>query len=357
MTDIHHLDSYDYDLPQGMIATHPASPRDAAKLLVWGNSNPEHRAFRDVIDYLESGDVLVVNNSTVIPARLRGIRPARPSRDNSSTAVPIELLLHQPMGNFAEWRVFAKPAKRLKTDDIIQFENGVTATVTGRIEEQVTLRFNLSPAEVHAFLNEQGEVPLPPYIERVADKSDVTEYQTVYADENAPGSVAAPTAGLHFTDELLEAIKAKGVTICEVTLHVGAGTFLSVMTDDIRQHKMHAEWGQVSEETAAIIRTAKENGHRIITVGTTATRLVETAARETGTIQAWEGETDIFITPGFRFNVVDKLITNFHLPKSTLLMLVSALMGGVPEMQALYREAIANNYRFYSYGDACLLTR
>lgn len=354
MTNIHDLNSYDYDLPQSMIATHPASPRDSARLLVWNNGQPEHKVFSDVIDYLNAGDVLVVNNSTVIPARLHGIRPPR---DETAPPVNVEILLHQPMGNFAEWRAFAKPTKRLRTDDIIQFDNGVAATITGRYEEQITLRFNMPPSEVNAFLQEQGEVPLPPYIEREADKSDVAEYQTVYADSDAPGSVAAPTAGLHYTEELLDKIRAKGVTICEVTLHVGAGTFLSVMTDDIRQHKMHAEWGQVSAETAAIIRKAKANGHKIITTGTTATRLVETASRETGEIQAWEGSTDIFITPGFQFKVVDMLITNFHLPKSTLLMLVSALMGGVPEMQALYREAIENNYRFYSYGDACLLTQ
>ena len=365
MTDIYDLNSYDYNLPQGMIATHPANPRDTAKLLVWNHSSssseavgqakePEHKIFSDLVDTLDQGDVLVVNNSSVIPARLFGVRPAR---DANSPPVNVEFLLHKMMDNPTEWTVFARPAKRLRENDIIQLPGDVTAIITGRIDEQVTLKFNIDVKDVFSFLQEHGHVPLPPYIEREDDQSDKREYQTVYADEQAKGSVAAPTAGLHFTDELLAKIKAKSVTICEVTLHVGAGTFLSVMTDDIRQHKMHAEWGIVTLETASIIQTAKDSGKKIMAVGTTATRLLETAARETGKIQPWQGETDIFITPGFQFNVVDKLVTNFHLPKSTLLMLVSAFIGGVPEMQALYREAIENNYRFYSYGDACLLTR
>jgi S-adenosylmethionine:tRNA ribosyltransferase-isomerase len=353
MTDSHTLNSYDYTLPKERIATHPAQPRDAAKLLVW-NTQPEHKIFADLIDYMEAGDVLVVNNSSVIPARLHGVRPAR---NEESPVVPVEILLHKPMEDFSSWLVFAKPAKRLRAGDILQFPENVTATITGRVEEQVTLKFNLQPQEVFTFLQAHGEIPLPPYIERAADETDAAEYQTVYADEEARGSVAAPTAGLHFTDDLLAKIIAKKIILAEVTLHVGAGTFLSVMTDDIRQHKMHAEWGHVTAATAAIIQNAKDKGHRITAVGTTATRLLETAARDTGRIAAWQGETDIFITPGFEFKVVDKLVTNFHLPKSTLLMLVSAFIGGVDEMQTLYREAIAENYRFYSYGDACLLTR
>ncbi|MDB5477789.1 MAG: S-adenosylmethionine:tRNA ribosyltransferase-isomerase [Alphaproteobacteria bacterium] len=354
MTNIYDLNSYDYMLPRERIATHPVSPRDAAKLLVWEQGRAEHKIFADLADYLHEGDVLVVNNSRVIPARLHGVRP---SRGGDAPPVNVEILLHRPLGDFSTWRVFARPAKRLRESDLVQFADGVTAEITGRAEEQVTLRFNLAPDAVSDFLHSHGEVPLPPYIERAADTSDAREYQTVYADDNAPGSVAAPTAGLHFTDELLTKLRAKNVTIAEVTLHVGAGTFLSVMTSDIRQHKMHAEWGEVSAATAAIIARAKETGGKIIAVGTTATRLLETAARDTGRITAWSGETDIFITPGFEFCVVDGLVTNFHLPKSTLLMLVSAFMGGVEEMQALYAAAIANAYRFYSYGDACLLTR
>lgn len=354
MTDIYDLNAYDYELPRTRIATHPAFPRDAAKLLVWNDGNPDHRVFNELMDYMNPGDVLVVNNSRVIPSRLHGVRPPR---DETSPPVNVEILLHQPIQDFSEWRVFARPAKRLKTGDVIEFPGGVTASVTGRAEEQVTIAFNLPAEAVSDFLDAHGEVPLPPYIERQADASDKNEYQNVYADENAPGSVAAPTAGLHFTEELLAKIRAKGVTICEVTLHVGAGTFLSVMTDDIRQHKMHAEWGEVSADVAKVIEKAKASGNRIFAVGTTATRLLETAARETGRVRAWTGNTDIFITPGFEFMAVDVLITNFHLPKSTLLMLVSAFMGSVKAMQALYAEAIAGDHRFYSYGDACLLTR
>jgi S-adenosylmethionine:tRNA ribosyltransferase-isomerase len=354
MTDIYNLDSYDYQLPRDRIATHPTSPRDAAKLLVWDHSEAEHKIFAELIDYLDEGDVLVVNNSSVIPARLHGIRPAR---DANSPPVAVEILLHKPMEDFSSWLVFARPAKRLRAGDIIQFPENVTAEITGRSDEQVTLKFNLQPEEIFTFLQAHGEIPLPPYIERAADVTDADEYQTVYADQDAKGSVAAPTAGLHFTDDLLAKLIAKKIVIAEVTLHVGAGTFLSVMTDDIRQHKMHAEWGSVSAASAAIIQNAKDKGHKITAVGTTATRLLETAARDTGYIAPWQGETDIFITPGFEFKIVDRLVTNFHLPKSTLLMLVSAFMGGVDEMQALYRAAIAENYRFYSYGDACLLTR
>jgi len=352
--NIFDLNSYDYHLPKEMIATHPASPRDAAKLLVWDQGKAAHRIFADLIEYLNEGDVLVVNNSRVIPARLHGVRPAR---DEQAPPVNVEVLLHKPLQNATEWSAFARPTKRLRTGDTIVFPGEVTAEITGRLEEQVTLRFNLPAAQVFDFLQAHGEVPLPPYIERVADSSDTAEYQTVYADAEKPGSVAAPTAGLHFTDDLLAKLKAKGVVLAEVTLHVGAGTFLSVNVDDIRDHKMHAEWGQVDAATAGLIRTAKARGNKIAAVGTTATRLLETAARETGQIQGWSGETAIFITPGFQFNVVDLLVTNFHLPKSTLLMLVSAFLGSVEAMQRLYATAIENHYRFYSYGDACLLTR
>jgi S-adenosylmethionine:tRNA ribosyltransferase-isomerase len=217
------------------------------------------------------------------------------------------------------------------------------------------LKFPYTAQEVERLLEKYGHMPLPPYIDRADDITDKTEYQTVYAKQ--AGSVAAPTAGLHFTDELLQAIKAKGVHVVEVMLHVGAGTFLPVTVDDIRQHKMHSEWGQVTQETADVIHQAKESGHRIFAVGTTATRLLESAVRETGTITAWEGSTDIFITPGFTFRVVDALITNFHLPKSTLLMLVAAFLGSVESAQQLYAQAIVKRYRFYSYGDACLLTK
>lgn len=346
------LATYDYNLPDGLIADHPVSPRDAAKLLVWPQG--EHKIFSDLADLLQPGDVLVVNSSKVIPARLRGIRPAR---DAQSPDVAVEVLLHRPKGDFAHWVAFAKPTKRLRDGDIIQFDKGVTATVTGREEAQILLQFNLAPEQMDGFLDEQGDVPLPPYIARATDNTDKSEYQTVYVDENAPGSVAAPTAGLHFTDALLQKLRAKGIEIVEVTLHVGAGTFLSVTVDDIREHKMHAEWGRLTESAADKIKAAKARNSRIVAVGTTATRVLETAARQPNGFASWEGETDIFITPGFKFNIVDRLVTNFHLPKSTLLMLVSAFLGGTAPMQALYAEAIARKYRFYSYGDACLLMR
>lgn len=348
--DIHALETYDYMLPEGQIAVHPVAPRDAARLLVWPGG--EGRIFADLPELLNAGDVLVINSSKVIPARLRGVRKAR---DASAPDVAIEILLHQPRSDFSHWVAFAKPAKRLRADDVIHFEHGVTARVEGRDDAHVILHFDLSPQDMEKFLDEQGDIPLPPYIARATDAADKQEYQTIYANEK--GSVAAPTAGLHFTDALLQRLRDKGVTIADVTLHVGAGTFLPVMTDDIRQHKMHAEWGRVTRETADIIQRAKRLGGNIVAVGTTATRLLETAARATGTIAPWEGETDIFITPGFDFKVVDRLVTNFHLPKSTLLMLVAAFMGGVPAMHALYAAAIAKKYRFYSYGDACLLTR
>lgn len=359
--DIFDLNSYDYTLPQGMIATHPASPRDAAKLLVWnasssseavGQTKFQHKIFRDLVDYFDAGDVLVVNSSRVIPARLFAVRPAR---DTQSPPVGIEILLHRPRGDFSQWTAFAKPAKRLRPGDILQIAEDFRAEIQGRDEDQVLLRFPYPPEQVEKLLQQHGHVPLPPYIERADDETDRSEYQTVYAD--TAGSIAAPTAGLHFTEELLDQLRAKGVIVTEVTLHVGAGTFLPVTVDDIRHHKMHAEWGQVTPETATIIQKARQSGKKITAVGTTATRLLETAARRTGIIEAWQGDTDIFITPGFEFHVVDQLITNFHLPKSTLLMLVSAFMGGIDAMQDLYATAIKNQYRFYSYGDACLLTR
>ena len=355
MTDIHSLSSYDYDLPPGLIATHPVSPRDAARLLVW----PDKRngIFVDLADEMQSGDVLVVNDSRVIPARLFGVRPKRPdTRDANATDVKVEFLLHKPRGDFTTWAAFAKPAKRLKEGDAVSF-NEMPATVLGRDGDQVIIRFEALPDEVEAFLDREGHVPLPPYIDRADETSDKTEYQTVYAAANAAGSVAAPTAGLHFTDALLKKLRDKGVQIVSVTLHVGAGTFLPVTVDDVRTHKMHAEWGRVTQETADVIQVAQIAGKRIYAVGTTATRLLETAALAHGQIRGWEGETDIFIMPGFRFNVVDRLITNFHLPKSTLLMLVSAFLGSVDAAQELYAYAIAEKYRFYSYGDACLLTR
>src|SRR5690606_5736447 len=251
----------------------------------------------------------------------------RPKRDATAPDVPIELLLHTPRGDFSEWTVFAKPAKRLKDGDRIIFADDFECVVTGREDDQVIVKFPYDGATTQTKLEAHGHVPLPPYIERPDEAVDKTEYQTVYADQS--GSIAAPTAGLHFTEELLQKLRDKGVEIVEVTLHVGAGTFLPVTVDDIRQHKMHSEWGQVTQQAADRINAAKARGNKVTTVGTTATRLVESAARKTGMVEAWEGKTDIFITPGFDFRVADRMVTNFHMPKSTLMMLVSAFLGGV----------------------------
>lgn len=358
MTDPFLLDTYDYVLPPELIAEYPVYPRDAARLLVCDGNAYTHKTFADLDTYLDAGDVLVVNASKVIPARLFGVRPKRVTADGRNDHAPdvsVEILLHQTRGNFTEWTAFARPAKRLKPGDRIVFSDGFEAEMIAREDDQVIVRFPYTPEQVEALLEQHGHVPLPPYIDRADDNTDRREYQTVYAEQ--AGSIAAPTAGLHFTDALLDRLRAKGVQIVTVTLHVGAGTFLPVTVDDIRSHKMHSEWGQVSEEAAAIIREAQQSGKRITAVGTTATRLLETAARDNdGVIGPWVGDTDIFITPGFQFRVVDQLVTNFHLPKSTLMMLVSAFLGGTQHTQALYATAIAQRYRFYSYGDACLLT-
>jgi S-adenosylmethionine:tRNA ribosyltransferase-isomerase len=349
---VYTLDTYDYSLPNELIATHPVTPRDAARLYVWPENH--HKHFYDLADYLQEGDVLVINNSKVIPARLRGIRRGR---EQGHPDVSIEILLHKPWQDFSKWIAFAKPTKRLREGDRIEFDKNVTAKIIGRDESQIIIEFNLPADSIENFLEEQGDIPLPPYIDRPTDAADKTEYQTVYVDEKNAGSVAAPTAGLHFTNELLDRLTHKGIVIVPVTLHVGAGTFLPVMVDDIRQHKMHSEWGSVSQEAVKAIQKAKANGKSVVAVGTTATRLLETAAQGDGTIKAWQGDTAIFITPGFKFQIVDRLVTNFHLPKSTLLMLVSAFMGDVNTMQRLYKTVMDHKYRFYSYGDACLLTR
>lgn len=350
MADIFSLDAYDFDLPADLIATHPVSPRDAARLLV--SDGHVDAIFRDLVRYMNAGDVLVVNQSRVIPARLFGVRP---KRDAVSPDVTVEILLHRPRGDFSKWTAFAKPAKRLRDGDKIMIADDFVAHVTGRDDDQILLEFPYGTSVVEKMLDKYGHVPLPPYMNRADETADKTEYQTVYARDT--GSIAAPTAGLHFTDTLLDALRAKGVVIAPVTLHVGAGTFTAVTANDIRQHKMHAEWGQVTAETATIIAAARAKGHAVTAVGTTSLRLVETAARQTGVIMPWAGDTDIFITPGFDFRVADRLVTNFHIPKSTLFMLISAFLGSINAAQSLYKTAIDRRYRFYSYGDACLLTR
>jgi S-adenosylmethionine:tRNA ribosyltransferase-isomerase len=340
------VDDFSFDLPRDLIADRPARPRDAARLLVVREGALEDRIVRDLPALLAPGDLLVLNDTKVIPARLRGVRGA----------AKIEALLIEPAGG-ARWTVLARPAKKLRPGDRIDFAPDFTAQVMARGEGgEVLLEFDRTDAELMDALNAHGETPLPPYISRPhgADTADRADYQTVYARE--PGAVAAPTAGLHFTPELLAALEARGIGRATVTLHVGAGTFLPVVAEDTEQHRMHAERGIVAEEAAAQINAVRAAGGRIVAVGTTALRLLESAADESGRVARFSGSTDIFITPGYRFRAVDALMTNFHLPRSTLFMLVAAF-AGLARMRAAYAHAIAGRYRFYSYGDASLLFR
>lgn len=339
------LADYDFELPDGRIALRPAEPRDSARLLVHGGAgNIADCVVRDLPTILRPGDRLVVNDSRVIPARLSGVR----IRGDAEAGVEVTLIAAD--GPFA-WRAYARPAKRVRPGDIVRFEGkagAVEAEVTARDGPNVSLLFRADPLTA-------GAMPLPPYIaaRRAPDARDESDYQTVYAEP--PGSVAAPTAGLHFTDPLLAALAARGVGLTRLTLHVGPGTFLPVTHEDIDSHKMHAEWGSISEAAVADILATKAAGGRVVAVGTTALRLLESAAHG-GELVPWVGETDIFIRPGFRFRVADGLMTNFHLPRSTLLMLVAAFIGLEP-MRAVYRHALAGGYRFYSYGDTSLLWR
>lgn len=346
------VDDFDFDLPEELIALRPVRPRDAARMLVVG---PEHNALadrgvKDLPEYLHKGDVLVFNDTRVIPARLFG------TRIRGEATARIAALLHKREADDT-WRAFVRPAKRLKTGERVDFACGLTAKVEERGEGgEVLFRFSESGTALDEAIARAGEMPLPPYIarKRATDEADLSDYQTTYARQL--GAVAAPTAGLHFTPELLKAIDARGVISVRITLHVGAGTFLPVSVDDTEAHKMHAEWGEITPEVAAIINRAKSNGGRIVAVGTTSMRLLESAADEQGTIAPFHADTDIFITPGKRIRAVDMLTTNFHLPRSTLFMLVSA-MRDTAEMKRAYAHAIAQRYRFYSYGDTSLIFR
>lgn len=344
------LSDFDFDLPENRIATRPAVPRSAARLLVATPDTITDAQVRDLPDWLRPGDRLVLNDTRVIPARLSGLRHRKSAQ--GETAARIEVTLLEPRAN-GTWSALIKPLKKLKPGETVRFSDDLGAELVYVSDGQGLLRFNLTGEDFDAALASAGAMPLPPYIaaKRPADEQDKTDYQTVFA--RTPGAVAAPTASLHFDEALLATLAERGVKITYVTLHVGAGTFLPVKVDDVTHHRMHAEWGQVSAQAAAEIAATKAAGGRIIPVGTTALRLIETAARG-GTIEPWEGETDIFIYPGFSFRVVDALMTNFHLPKSTLMMLVSALMGR-DRILEIYHHAIARNYRFFSYGDASLL--
>jgi len=345
------LADFDFDLPEDLIATRPARPRSSARLLVAQGDAIHDAIVRDLGDWLRPGDRLVLNDTAVIPARLSGAR--RRHGPQGETLAKMEVTLLEP-GADGTWQAMVKPLKKLQTGDVVEFAAGLQAELLAKDLGQAKLRFNLEGDAFDAALAQAGAMPLPPYIaaRRAADDHDKTDYQTVWARN--PGAVAAPTASLHFDEGLLAALHDMGVTFTHVTLHVGAGTFLPVKVEDVTTHKMHAEWGVVSEQAAAEIAATKAAGGRVIPVGTTALRLIESAARDSGQIAPWEGETDIFIYPGFDFCVTDALMTNFHLPKSTLMMLVSALIG-VEQVRQIYAHAVADRYRFFSYGDASLL--
>ncbi len=353
------VDIFDFNLPPERIAQAPAEPRDSARLLHVGVETAG-RTVADLPSLLRPGDVMVVNDTRVLPCRLTGKRGE----------AGIEVTLHKPAPpdfptecqpetkldtNHDTWLAFARPARRLHTDDMIVFAPGFHAIVRDKLDGgEVALRFNAAGADLLAKLEAHGVMPLPPYIKRgaIGLQSDRDDYQTIFAAQ--PGAAAAPTAGLHFTPALMDAIAKRGVSVERLTLHVGAGTFLPVKADDTHDHPMHSEWGEISPKVAAAINTARAAGGRVVAVGSTVMRLLETAAGADGRIQPFRDETDIFITPGYAFRAVDLMFTNFHLPRSTLFMLVSAF-SGLERMQAAYAHAIAAGYRFYSYGDACLL--
>src|SRR6267154_3100003 len=354
-------DLFDFDLPPERIALRPASPRDAARLLVVNpGTRPECRdhVVRVLPDLLRPGDALVVNDTRVIPARLSGRRIGR------GVETPIEATLHRRLDG-SRWTAFVKPGRRLHPGDVVRFGDEGRVCLLGQLDATVeakgdggelTLAFAFHGAVLDQAIAECGVMPLPPYIasNREPDDRDRTDYQTVFAQDE--GSVAAPTAGLHFTAALLDRLMARGIALHKVTLHVGAGTFLPVKAEDTNAHRMHQEWGNVSARTAAALNKVRRDGGRIVAVGSTSLRVLESASGEDGVIHAWTGETAIFITPGYRFRAVDVMMTNFHLPRSTLFMLVSAFCG-LEVMQRAYAHAIVAGYRFYSYGDACLLIR
>lgn len=354
------LSDFDFDLPEALIALRPANPRDAARLLVVRpGEGLEHARVRDLPGLLRPGDALVFNDTRVIPARLAG------RRHRGESNIAVEATLHRRLSP-SRWSAFMRPGKKLAPGDRILFgESSDRACLLGALDAtvvekgeggEIVLAFDLSGPDLDAAIHERGAMPLPPYIasKRPEDERDRADYQTVYARED--GSVAAPTAGLHFTPDLLAALEARGVSQHYVTLHVGAGTFLPVKTDNVADHRMHAEFGEVAAATAEALNAVRAAGGRIVCVGTTSLRLLESATGEDGIIRPFADETAIFITPGYRFRAADVLMTNFHLPKSTLFMLVSAFAGQAT-MKAAYETAIAEGYRFYSYGDSSLLFR
>jgi S-adenosylmethionine:tRNA ribosyltransferase-isomerase len=354
------VDQFDFDLPPERIALAPACPRDSARLLVVGADGAlADRRVGDLPDFIRPGDAIVVNDTRVIAARLRGIRT------RGGGGARIEVTLAKRVDE-RRWRAFARPAKKIEPGETIRFGAagqsgaGQPGPLDAEVEEkgeggEILLAFALPGAALDEAIERLGAMPLPPYIaaRRAPAERDRTDYQTLFAVE--PGAVAAPTAGLHFTPELVARVEARGASVHKITLHVGAGTFLPVRTQDTADHAMHAEWGRIDAPTAAALNRARAEGGRVVAIGTTSLRLLESAADEAGRIAPFAGETAIFITPGYRFRAVDALMTNFHLPRSTLFMLVGAFAGLDPIRRA-YRHAIEAGYRFYSYGDACLLT-
>jgi S-adenosylmethionine:tRNA ribosyltransferase-isomerase len=352
------VDLFDFELPEDRIALRPAEPRDAARMLVVRDGGFEDRSVGELPSFLRKGDVLVFNDTRVIPAQLRG------TRHRGDAVASVDATLHMRIGP-DRWKAFLRPAKRVAVGDRIAFGHEgnlcLVGTLNATVEEkgdagEATLAFDLSGPSLDEALHAVGHIPLPPYIasRRAEDERDRADYQTIYAREE--GAVAAPTAGLHFTPALMQALDEAGIERRFVTLHVGAGTFLPVKADDTDGHRMHAEIGHVDAATADALNEARARGGRIVSVGTTSLRLLESAADPDGTIREWSGATDIFITPGYRFRTADVLMTNFHLPRSTLFMLVSAFCG-IETMKSAYEHAIAAGYRFYSYGDASLLWR
>ncbi|MBT3905550.1 MAG: tRNA preQ1(34) S-adenosylmethionine ribosyltransferase-isomerase QueA [Rhodospirillaceae bacterium] len=339
------VDEFDFDLPTSVIAQRPVTPRDSAKLLRVADGLSDH-IVRDLPLFLQPGDLLVFNNTKVIPARIKG------KRGNGK----VEATLHKNISPDT-WKAFARPGRKIKPGDRLFFDGGFAATVLEKGEGgEITLKFDHAGEALMKLLDQNGAMPLPPYIKRddLADTKDRSDYQTLFAEK--PGAVAAPTASLHFTPELMGSLKECGVDQVLLTLHVGAGTFLPVKVDDTRDHKMHAEWGEITQVAAEKINAVRNTGGRIIAVGSTALRLLETAADDRGVVQPFTGDTDIFITPGYRFKVPDMMLTNFHLPRSTLFMLVAAF-AGMDQMKRAYDHAMTSGYRFYSYGDCCLLDR
>jgi len=341
--DIYSVDTYDYYLPDELIAQTPLNKRDESKMLVFNRSTKkiDHKHFYDVIDYLNAGDVLVINNTKVIPARLYGIK--------KETHAKIEVLLLKRL-NYTDWEVLLRPGKRVKIGTEVVFSDDLSMTVIDTKEDgNKIIKFHFEGV-FENILDKLGEMPLPPYIKEKLKEKD--RYQTVYA--KFEGSSAAPTAGLHFTLELLEKIKSRGIKIAEVLLHVGLGTFRPVNEDNILNHKMHSEYIEITQETADLINEAKQKGNRVVAVGTTSIRTLESATDDNGVLKPVKKDTSIFIYPGYKFKIVDAVITNFHLPKSTLIMLISAFCG-IDETLNFYNEAVKEKYRFFSFGDSCFL--